>query len=71
MTLSESFTSKKFFQRHAQDFNFELNEEELIKALSVDSLPHHLGGHPMTSVRCIGITQTTSLPTNRTFDESN
>ena len=28
---TESFTSKKFFQRHAPDFNFELNEKQLIK----------------------------------------
>ena len=29
--MSELFTSKEFYRRHAPDFNFELNEEELIK----------------------------------------
>ena len=26
-----SFTSKEFWRRHAHDFNFDLNEEELLK----------------------------------------
>ena len=26
----KSFTSKEFFQRHAPDFNFELNKNELV-----------------------------------------
>jgi len=29
--MSESFTSREFYRRHAPDFNFELNEEQLIE----------------------------------------
>ena len=36
-----SFTSKTFFQRHAPDFNFELNEEQLVeKALERGFILH-------------------------------
>ena len=32
MNISQNvFTSKQFFQRHAPDFNFELNEKQLIE----------------------------------------
>ena len=29
--MSGTFTSKQFFQRHAPDFNFELNEQQLVE----------------------------------------
>lgn len=29
--MSKSFTSREFWRRHAPDFNFELNEEQLIE----------------------------------------
>lgn len=40
-TSKESFTSKEFWRRHAPDFNFELNEKQLVeKALERGFILH-------------------------------
>ena len=61
-SLGYLFPSGVFYSRHARDFNYELNEEELIKeALKRGFITAPLRGHPMTSVRCISTIRTTSL----------
>jgi hypothetical protein len=38
-----SFTSKTFFQRHAPDFNFKLNEEQLVEKALERGFIFHCG----------------------------